>query len=87
MVEHNPPSPGASARVPVIPLPIALDVSDGLVFEFYDGGQPRRSSSIRCERLGLCSFVAVRALTASGGLIELVAQALNGNHREARADS
>ena len=51
MVEHNPPSPADSARVPVIPLPIALYVSEGLIFELYDGGQPRRSFSIRWERL------------------------------------
>ena len=49
MVEHNPP-PHAD-RVPLIPLPIALYVSDGLVFELYAGGQPRRSFSIRWERL------------------------------------
>lgn len=49
MVEHNPP-PHAD-RVPLIPLPIALYVSDGLVFELYDGGQPCRGFSIRWERL------------------------------------
>ena len=51
MVEHNVPPPGDSARLPVIPLPTALYVSDGLIFELYDGGQPRRSFSIRWERL------------------------------------
>lgn len=51
MVEHNPPSPAESARLPVNPLPIALYVSDGLIFELYDGGQPSRSFSIRWERL------------------------------------
>jgi hypothetical protein len=51
MVEHNPPSPAESARFRVIPLPIALYVSDGLIFELYDGGQPCRSFSIRWERL------------------------------------
>jgi hypothetical protein len=49
MVEHNPP-PHAD-RVPLIPLPIALYVSDGLVFELYDGGRPFRSFSIRWEKL------------------------------------
>ncbi len=49
MVEHNPP-PHAD-RVPLIPLPTALYVSDGLVFELYDGGQPYRRFSIRWERL------------------------------------
>jgi len=49
MVEHNPP-PHAD-RVPLIPLPIALYVSAGLVFELYDGGQPYRRFSIRWERL------------------------------------
>ncbi len=42
MVEHNPPPPADSACVPVIPLPIALYVSEGLIFELYDGGQPSR---------------------------------------------
>lgn len=51
MVEHNPPSPAERARLPVNPLPIALYVSDGLIFELYDGGQPCRSFSIRWERL------------------------------------
>ena len=49
MVEHNPP-PHAD-RVQLIPLPIALYISDGLVFELYDGGQPHRRFSIRWERL------------------------------------
>jgi hypothetical protein len=51
MVEHNPPVPADSARPPVIPLPIALYVSDELIFELYDGGQPCRRFSIRWERL------------------------------------
>ena len=51
MVEHNPPPPADSACVPVIPLPIALYVSEGLIFELYDGGQPCRSFSIRWEKL------------------------------------
>ena len=51
MVEHNPPSPADSARAPVIPLPVALYVSDGLIFELYGGGQPCRSFRIRWERL------------------------------------
>ena len=51
MVEHNPPPSADSVRPPVIPLPIALYVSDGLIFELYDGGQPRRSFLIRWERL------------------------------------
>jgi hypothetical protein len=51
MVEHDPPPPADGVRVPVIPLPIALYVSEGLIFELHDGGQPRRSFSIRWERL------------------------------------
>ena len=50
MVEHNPPPSADSARPPVIPLPVALYVSDELIFELYDGGQPRRRFSIRWER-------------------------------------
>jgi hypothetical protein len=51
MLEHNPPPSADSARAPVIPLPIALYVSDQLIFELYDGGQPCRRFSIRWERL------------------------------------
>ncbi len=51
MVEHNPPPSADSARASVIPLPIALYVSDELIFELYDGGQPCRRFSIRWERL------------------------------------
>jgi hypothetical protein len=50
MVEHNPPSSADSAQPPVIPLPAALYVSDELIFELYDGGQPSRRFSIRWER-------------------------------------
>ena len=51
MVENNPPASADSAAAPVIPLPIALYVSDELIFELYDGGQPRRRFSICWERL------------------------------------
>jgi len=51
MVEHNPPSPADSTHRPVIPLPIALYVSGELIFELYDGGQPRRRFAIRWDRL------------------------------------
>jgi hypothetical protein len=50
MVEHNPPPSADSARPPVIPLPVALYVSDELICELYDGGQPCRRFSIRWER-------------------------------------
>ena len=40
MVEHNPPPSADSIRPPVIPLPIALYVSDELIFELYDGDSP-----------------------------------------------
>ena len=50
MVEHNPPPSADSPRPPVIPLPIALYVSGELIFELYDGGQPRRRFSICWER-------------------------------------
>ena len=36
---------------PVVPLPIALYESNGLLFELYDGGQPSRPFVIRWERL------------------------------------
>jgi hypothetical protein len=37
--------------IPVVPLPIALYDSNGLLFELYDGGQPRRSFAIRWETI------------------------------------
>jgi hypothetical protein len=51
MAEHNPPGPAETVRLAVIPLPTALYVSEGLIFELYDGGQPRRRFSIRWERV------------------------------------
>jgi hypothetical protein len=35
MVENNPPAPSDSTCPPVIPLPVALDVSGELIFELY----------------------------------------------------
>jgi len=37
MVKHNPPPSADSARALLTPLPIALYVSDELIFELYDG--------------------------------------------------
>jgi hypothetical protein len=36
---------------PVIPLPIALYDSNGLLFELYQGGQPYRNHHVVWERL------------------------------------
>jgi len=47
MLNCDPPPPADRLSLPVIPLPIALYVSRGLIFELYDGGQPRRTFSIR----------------------------------------
>ena len=55
MVEHNPPPSADSPRPPVSPMPIALYVSGELIFELYDGGQPRRRFAIRWHR-----FVATK---------------------------
>ena len=51
MIDDNPPPSADSAPHPVIPLPVALYVSDELIFELYDGGQPCRRFSICWERL------------------------------------
>ena len=45
-VTDRPPA----SSFPVIPLPIALYVSDELIFELYNGGQPARRFAIRWER-------------------------------------
>jgi hypothetical protein len=50
MLNCDPP-PGRSTASSVIPLPIALYVSEGLIFELHEGGQPRRTFSIRWEWL------------------------------------
>jgi hypothetical protein len=51
MLNCDPPPPADRLSLPLIPLPIALYVSRGLIFELYDGGQPRRTFSIRWEWL------------------------------------
>ncbi len=47
--EHPPSTSSSSKRV--IPLPYTLYESDGLLFELYDGGQPRRRHEIEWVRL------------------------------------
>jgi hypothetical protein len=37
--------------IAVVPLPIALYDSNGLLFELYDGGQPYRSFAIHWETI------------------------------------
>jgi hypothetical protein len=52
MAEKDPePELPAAKPSPVIPLPIALYDSNGLLFELYDGGQPRRWFAIRWETI------------------------------------
>jgi hypothetical protein len=51
MPEENCHSGALPSNVPVVPLPVALYISDGLIFELYHGGQPRRQFVIRWERL------------------------------------
>jgi hypothetical protein len=51
MVEITPPAPADRPCAPVIPLPVALYISDELIFELYEGGQSCRRFSIRWERL------------------------------------
>ena len=40
-----------SSGIPVVPLPVALYVSNGLIFELYEGGRPWRKHVIQWERL------------------------------------
>jgi hypothetical protein len=54
-----------SSSFPVIPLPIALYVSHGLIFELYNGGQPTRSFSIRWERFNATAAEVGRAHSQS----------------------
>ena len=50
MCEQN-CKPQPLSFVSVVPLPTALYVSNGLIFELYDGVQARRKFVIRWERL------------------------------------
>ena len=45
------PTSSACSPVRVIPLPIALYESNGLIFELYEGGQPYQPMVILWERL------------------------------------
>ena len=38
-------------RLRIVPLPVALYISDGLIFELYDGGRYRHPFSIYWERV------------------------------------
>ena len=51
MRRTEPPKRPLPSSIPVIPLPVALYVSDNLIFELYNGGQPHRQFVIRWERL------------------------------------
>jgi hypothetical protein len=51
MLEENCHSGALPSNGPVVPLPVALYVSDDLIFELYDGGQPNRQFVIHWERL------------------------------------
>jgi len=51
MTEENCKSDRLPSTPPVIPLPVALYVSDSLIFELYNGGQPSRTFLIQWETL------------------------------------
>lgn len=51
MLEENCHSGALPSNIPVIPLPVALYISDDLIFELYDGGRPHRQFVIHWERL------------------------------------
>ena len=51
MREQNCQGDPLPSRISVIPLPVALYVSEGLIFELYDGGKPHQQFVIRWERL------------------------------------
>ena len=52
MINHEPAADQCETiKSHVVPLPIALYVSNGLVFELYDGGQLSSEYYIRWERL------------------------------------
>ena len=49
--ENSQPHKDDLASTAVIPIPIALYDSNGLLFELFDGGQPCRSFAIRWETI------------------------------------
>jgi hypothetical protein len=51
MTEHNSSSCIASTSTQIVPLPYALYDSSGLLFELYEGGQPRKRHHIQWVRL------------------------------------
>lgn len=51
MINADTESRNTGPATPVIPLPIALYDSNGLLFELYEGGQPRHSFAIRWETI------------------------------------
>lgn len=51
MAEQNHQAEPESSRVAAVPLPVALYISNGLIFEVYDGGQSLRRFSISWDRL------------------------------------
>ena len=48
---ESPPALSLCPALRVIPFPVALYESNGLLFELYDGGQPSQPRVIRWERL------------------------------------
>lgn len=51
MREQNSQNNALPSSIPVIPLPVGLYVSEGLIFELYNGGKSHRQFVIRWERL------------------------------------
>lgn len=51
MCEQKCQNDALPSSIPVIPLPVALYVSEGLIFELYNGGKSHRQFVIRWERL------------------------------------
>ena len=52
MIDHNSlPSEGSAERRLVVGLPVRLYLSNGTMFELYDGGRPYQPMAIRWEHL------------------------------------
>lgn len=51
MRKQNCQNDALPSSIPVIPLPVALYVSEGLIFELYNGGKSHQQFVIRWERL------------------------------------
>jgi hypothetical protein len=80
MLEDTCQSDGLPSCAPVIPLPVALYVSDGLIFELYNGGQPHRKFVIHWERLSTTVATQEKYEHGCPAIYQVQRENLKGSH-------